>query len=214
MIRHILFDLDCTLYSVRYGLEEKVGQRIKEFIVSWFNVSPEESDRLREEALRNYGTTVEWLINERGFTAFDKYEAYIHPEDEADSLPPDPELRRFIEALPCPSSVLTNAPGFHADRIIKKLGLEGLFRWVFDIQNIGLKGKPQASAYRKALDTLELKAEEVLFIDDKPLYVEGYLALGGRGILLDETDMHRDYPGERVKDLRELTRFLTPGAAG
>ena len=210
MIRHILFDLDCTLYSVRYGLEEKVGSRIQEFIISWFNVSPEESSRLRSEALKNYGTTIEWLINERGFGAVDKYEAYIHPEYEADSLPPDPELRRFIEALPCPCSVLTNAPTFHAKRIINKLGLEGLFQWVFDIQSTGYKGKPQAVAYRKALDTLDLKPEEVLFIDDKPIYVEGYLALGGRGILLDETDLYEDYGGERVKNLQELTRFLTP----
>jgi len=210
MIRHILFDLDNTLYSARNGLEEAVSRRVLEYTISLLKVSADEAIRLRSEALKNYGTTINWLMSEKGFTAFDEYMAYIHPDDEADSLLPDPELRCFIENLPCPSSVLTNAPGFHAMRIIKKLELEGVFQRVFDIESNGLKGKPHPSAYRNVLDTLNLKPEEVLFIDDMPLFVKGFLALGGRGILLDETDIHKDYSGERIRDLRELAKFLNP----
>ena len=208
MIRHILFDLDCTLYSVNHGLEEMVSRRIKEFTASWLALPIEESELLRKEGLKQHGTTIEWLTCEKGYTAIADFQTYVHPENEADSLPPDPQLRRFIEDLPCPCSILTNSPGFHADRIIKKLELEGVFHLILTLDDNGLRGKPHASAFYRALNALGLKPEEVLFIDDHPRYVEGYLALGGRGILLDERDVHTNYPHERIKNLRELVRFL------
>ena len=208
MIRHILFDLDCTLYSVKYGFEEQVGRRIREFTASFLGLPIEVSEPLRKEGLKKYGTTLGWLTIEKGFTAINDFQTYAHPENEADNLPPDPQLRRFLEELPCPCSVLTNSPGFHADRFIKKLGLEGVFYRVFTLDDNELRGKPYASAFNRALDSIALKPEEVLFIDDHPSYVEGYLALGGRGILIDELGVHTDYPHERIKDLRELTRFL------
>ena len=210
MIRYILFDLDCTLYSVRYGLEENVVVRLKQYLARYLGTSVEKAAAERNIyiATGQYGTTLEWLIAEKGFTDTADYFAYIHPENEADSLPPDPELRRFIENLPYPCSILTNSPLFHAERIIRKLGLEGLFNRIFDIESNGLKGKPDASAFRRALDALGLKPEEVLFVDDTPRYVEGFLALGGRGILFDERDDHTNYPHDRIKNLTELTRFL------
>ena len=208
MIKHILFDLDCTLYSVRWGLEENVAYRIHEYTASWLALPLEESERQRKDALKRYGTTLEWLMTEKGFTAVDEYMAYVHPENEADSLPPDPELRSFIEALPCPSSILTNSPLFHADRILKKLELEGIFYRIFDIKSNAYKGKPNEAAYRRALDALDLSPKEALFIDDMPRYVEGYLAIGGRGLLLDELDTHKNYPHQRIKNLKELLRFL------
>jgi len=208
MIRHILFDLDCTLYSVHYGFEDNVGRLIQDFSSSWLNLSPEECKRQRSEGLKQYGTTLEWLTREKGFTDVTGYLEFVHPENEADTLLPDPQLRSFLENLPCPCSILTNSPGFHADRIVKKLGLEGIFVRIFDIETNGLRGKPHASAFRLALDTLGLKPEEALFVDDMKRYVEGYLALGGKGILFDERDIHTDYPHPRIKSLKELTQFL------
>ena len=208
MIQHILFDLDNTLYSASAGIEDSFILRIHDYASSWLGLPWEECEPLWKEALKRYGTTLEWLTSEKGFTDVDDYFAKMHPEDEADSLTPDPELRRFLESLPCPCSIITNSPGFHAERIIKKLELEGVFQRIFDIESNSLKGKPHASAFLRALDSLGLKPEEALFIDDIPRYVSGYLELGGRGLLLDEKDIHIHYPYERIKNLRELTRFL------
>ena len=208
MIRHILFDLDNTLYSADYGLEDRFLDRIEEFTSSFLGMGREECEPLRREALKRYGTTLEWLSAEKGLTAIDDYFAFMHPENEADCLPPNPELRQFLEELPCSCSVLTNSPRFHAERIIKKLELEGIFQNMFDIVSNGLRGKPHESAFRMALDTLGLKAEEALFIDDFPRYVNGYILINGKGILLDENDVHKNYPYEKIRDLREITRFL------
>jgi len=208
MIRHILFDLDNTLYSINTGVEDIFLNRLKEYTSSWLGISWEECEPLWRAGLKTYGTTLEWLIEDKGFTNKEEYYAYIHPENEADSLKPNPELRSFIESLPCPSSILTNSPPFHAERIIKKLEFEGLFQNVFAIEEHGLKGKPHASFFYRALDCLGLKPEEALFVDDIPRYVEGYIAIGGRGLLLDERNKHSWYTNERIKDIRELVNFL------
>ena len=210
MIKHILFDLDNTLYSVNKGLEDFFVQRIQEYVSRWLGLPWEECEPLWKEALnvKRYGTTLEWLCTEKGFTDVDDYFVTMHPENEADSLSPDPELRQFILDLPCPSSILTNSPDFHAERILKKIELEGIFQHQFDIKSNGLKGKPHASSYQNALDVIGLKPEEVLFIDDIPRYVSGYLAIGGKGLLLDENDERKNYPYEKIRNLREITRFL------
>jgi len=208
MIRHILFDLDCTLYSIHYGLEDKVADRMWQYVACFLGCSAEEAALERKKGIGKYGTTLEWLMAEKGFTAINDYMVKIHPDDEADCLHPDPDLRKFLEALPYPCSVLTNAPLFHADRVIAKLGLEGIFQRIFDIEGNEYKGKPHAKAFYRTLDALGQRSEEVLFVDDVRRYVEGYLAIGGRGILLDENDIHRDYGFERIGNLYDLVRFL------
>ena len=208
MIRHILFDLDNTLYSAKFGLGEMYYVHLRRFVSHLLGVSLEEGTRLQIENSKRCGTTIRWLTSEKGFTDLDAYFANLHPENEADSLSPDPELRKFLENLPCPSSILTNSPLFHAQRILKKMELEGIFQHIFDIIGNNLEGKPDPLSYRRALEKIGLKSEEVLFVDDIPRYVEGYLAIGGRGILFDEMDMYKDYPHERIKNIYELDRYL------
>ena len=208
MTHHILFDLDCTIYSIRLGLEDRVVERMVQFLADFLGMSVEEAREARKNLAGRFGTTLEWIMAEKGFTDVEYYLRKVHPEDEADALHPVPGLREFIESLPCPCSILTNSPRFHADRIIKKMELEGAFTRVFDIKDNNFRGKPHASAFQKTLDALGLKPEDTLFIDDYPRYVEGFLGMGGRGLLLDEMDAHPEYPHERIKDLRELTRFI------
>jgi putative hydrolase of the HAD superfamily len=204
MIQYLLFDLDNTLYSARYGLETNVRCRIKDFLSSWMGLSPEEAWRQRAERFENYGTTLEWLCAEKGFTDIDRYFAFVHPEDEADSLPEDPALRALLERLPQPKAILTNSPREHADRVIRKLGLSGLFGHIFDIRGNGLKGKPNPQAYHRSYRIMGAAPEETLFIDDAPSYVDGCRAAGGKALLLDENDERPDYPGPRIRALREL----------
>jgi len=208
MIKHILFDLDNTLYSIRHGLEDNVRRLIEEYLLSNLDLPHDECIRQWKEHRKNYGTTIEWLICEKKFTDIDEYHHYVHPENEADTLQPDPDLRNFLINLPYPCSILTNSPTFHADRIISKLGLEGIFRNIYDLHYIEFKSKPHAFAYQKVLNAIGLKPEEVIFVDDVARYVQGYIDIGGKGILLDELDTNTDFPHPRIKSIFELSKFL------
>ncbi|MDR1430219.1 MAG: HAD-IA family hydrolase [Spirochaetaceae bacterium] len=208
MIKYLLFDLDNTLYSSHHGLEEKVGHRMREYAAAYLGTSPEEAWRLRLERTRAYGTTLEWLMAEKGFTDVEGYLAAVHPEDEAENLPPDPELGAFLESIPLPKAILTNSPREHADRILARLALGDIFTHIFDIRETAFKGKPGREVFERALSVLGVKAGETLFIDDTPRYVTGFTALGGRGLLMDEDNVCADYPGQRIRTLRELANYL------
>ncbi|MDR0585629.1 MAG: HAD-IA family hydrolase [Treponema sp.] len=211
-IGYILFDLDNTLYSAGYGLEKAVSRRVSEYIAAFLKLPVEEAWALRRAGIAagGYGTTLEWLMAEKGFDprAADGYFSFLYPEDEADALSPDPGLASFLASLDVPAAIMTNSPMEHAVRVVKKLGIETFFTSIFDIRFHGLKGKPRAEAFTHVLDTLGIKAEHCLFVDDAKAYVEGYRALGGAGVLYDELDEHPEFPGPRVRALREITELL------
>ncbi|MDR2144664.1 MAG: HAD-IA family hydrolase [Treponema sp.] len=211
-IEYILFDLDNTLYSAGNGLEKAVNRRVNEYIADFLKLPAEEAWAFRKKriAAGGYGTTLEWLIAEKGLDlrAVDDYLCFIHPENDADTLPPDPELASFLSSLKLPMAIMTNSSMEHAVRIVKKLGMEKLFTSIFDIRFHGLKGKPHAEAFNRVLDTLGTRADRCLFVDDVGTYVEGYRAIGGAGVLYDELDEHPEFPGPRVRAIREIAGLL------
>jgi len=209
MLKYLLFDLDNTLYSCRYGLEDNVRQRIREFAAAFLGMTPEEAWRQRMALVHQYGTCLEWLMAEKGFTDVESYLAAVHPPDEAESLLPDGELRAFLSGISLPKAILTNSPREHADLILNKLGLCDIFTHIFDIRQCGFLGKPRRDVFDNALRGMGVRAEEVLFIDDSPLYVQGFIAMGGNGVLFDENDIHQNYTSHRIRDIREITRYLT-----
>ncbi|MDR2158620.1 MAG: HAD-IA family hydrolase [Treponema sp.] len=204
----ILFDLDNTLYSARYGLEERVSRRIRTFLARHFGISEEEAWKKRKACIKTYGTTLEWLVTEEGFRDVESYFAFIHPGDEAEGLIPEPGLREFLEGLRLPLAILTNSPEEHAGRILKKLGIEDLFDPVVDIRRNNFSGKPRPEVYLRTLKLLGAAPGKTLFVDDNPSYTEGFLKIGGMALLLDEFDAHREYPFPRIRKLPELTAFI------
>jgi len=209
MLKYLLFDLDNTLYSCRCGLEDNVARRMKEYAAAFLGATPQEVWRQRMAAVQQYGTCLEWLMGEKGFTNVEDYLAAVHPIDEADSLLPDVELRAFLSGLPLPCAILTNAPREHADRVMGKLELGGIFTHVFDIRQCGFLGKPRKEVFNNALRVLGVSAPEVLFIDDNPRYTQGFIALGGNALLFDENNIHTNYTAPKISELKELTQYIS-----
>ncbi|MBN1948406.1 MAG: HAD family phosphatase [Candidatus Cloacimonetes bacterium] len=63
--------------------------------------------------------------------------------------------------------------------------------------------KPEESSYLNALQKFGLKADECLFIDDRPVNIEVAEKLGMKGII------HRSYP-ETCRQLTEILQFSCP----
>jgi HAD superfamily hydrolase (TIGR01509 family) len=92
--------------------------------------------------------------------------------------------------------------------VLGKISLGDLFTHVFEIRQSGFIGKPRREYFEKALRTLGVSIDEVLFIDDYPNYVQGFIALGGKALLYDEEDTHQDSPLPRICNLKELTDYI------
>jgi len=208
MIRALLFDLDNTLYSEATGLETGVAQRMNQFIAEMFNLPVPDAIRFRREHARPYGTTLEWLMRERGFAEPEKYFRYIHPDGEEDCLEPDHVLRLMLNDIRLPKAVLTNAPLEHAERVLRRLDIVDCFTGVYDIRFNHLIGKPDPDAYRRVLRSAGFSLEETLFIDDLPRYVKGYVDLGGPAVLKDEMNRFADLPCRRIKTVYEVAALL------
>ena len=63
-IKHILFDLDNTLYPATSAMDKGITTRMYECIMDFFGISLEEAIELRKEKIVHFSTTLEWLRNE------------------------------------------------------------------------------------------------------------------------------------------------------
>lgn len=204
MLRYLLLDLDNTVYPASTQMEEEVFRRMGEFAATYLGTSPQRAMEMRRERSSEYGTTLEWLMGERGFRDPEAFFASVHPDGEESCLEADPAIARALDSIPLPKSILTNAPREHADRVLAKLGLTDRFEAVYDIRFCSLKGKPRPGAFSSVLAACGARPEETLFIDDIPRYVEGFMTLGGLGVVVDELDRHPETRLRRIRSLAEL----------
>lgn len=212
MLRYLLLDLDNTLYSEASGLERAVFRRMNEYVARLHGIGFEEAIALRRERMPAYGTTLEWLVAERGFSDVEGYFAYVHPAGEEEPLAPDPALGRLLDSIDLPKSVFTNAPMEHARRILARLGVADRFEAVYDIRFNGLKGKPHPEAARRVCAACGVEPAEALFVDDYPKYVQGFIDCGGRGVLIDELGLHSGSGLPRIHGLCELPGLIASDA--
>lgn len=182
-IKHLIFDLDNTLYPASSAMDSGITLRMLECIADYFHCTVEQAAELKKANITHHSTTLEWLRSE-GFTDIEGFMAHVHPDGEADELQPQPGLRDFLISLPLPKTILTNGPREHADRVLEKLEIADLFQYVTDIRDANFIGKPYASSYKAALAKAGTKIEETLFLDDMEKYTDGWVALGGTAILI------------------------------
>ena len=182
-IKHLIFDLDNTLYSSTAAMDRGITFRMLTCVAEFFHISYDEAVALRSQKLPEFSTTLEWLRPE-GLTDIEGYFSKVHPGNEADELPPDPALRPLLKSISIPKSVLTNAPREHADRVLAKLDVADLFTSICDIRASSLKGKPYPEAYRTALAQCNGTIDDTLFFDDMFKYTDGYKALGGTAVIV------------------------------
>ncbi|MBQ6780970.1 MAG: HAD-IA family hydrolase [Treponema sp.] len=213
MITHLIFDLDRTVYPADTKMSDDISYRIKRFASEFWGLDFEEGARQRAEAVKKYGTTLDWLVEAGGFADIEAYFAAIHPSDECCGLYKTPQLRPLLESLPQRKMILTNSPYEHADRVLNFLGVRDLFDSICDIRANNLKGKPAASAFQRALQMCGGTVENTLFLDDAEGYTDGWAALGGIAVLVDAEGMKLNTPnllGKTycIKDIYELPALL------
>ena len=210
MLKYILFDLDNTLYPKSSGLDKEVNRRMTEFTAAYLQIPAEEAQKLRETEAIPFGTTLKWLVGSHRLDAagVERFLKEVHPEDLNPFFPQNPQLRRMLEELSFPMAILTNSHQEHTGRVLRQLGIIDLFPLIFDIRYNNFLGKPNPETYKKVLSQLNMKAHEVLFIDDMPRYLYPFRDLGGQVLLIDEYGLNGESGLRSLRTITELKNYL------
>ena len=208
-ISHLIFDLDNTLYPASSRLADEMHRRMTSFVAQYLKISLSQAEIIRKAGFTRHGTTMRWLQVEQGMQNPAEFLEYVHPVNLDEFLVPAPELRPFIESIPLPKVILTNAPHNHAQRILKFYGIEDCFGEIFDLEANNYVGKPNRSVYEKCLSVMACPAQEAIFIDDIPAYLETFDMIGGHCILVDEKSQNEIIKWHSIPTILDLIRHLT-----
>ena len=91
---------------------------------------------------------------------------------------------------------------------LEQLGIAKYFD-SFTASSLVGAGKPSPVIYQAALDSLGVKAEESLYVDDHPPEAEGARALGFTAFRIDRTG--KDRGAWTIRSLKDLIRFAEEG---
>ena len=209
MIKHVLMDVDHTLYPRSSGVEGEMVKLINKFVGEYLGVTAEEAARMRAERPAGvYASTLDWLQRKYGFTDIYGYFRAIHPTRFWEHFPKNSELITMLDKLKVPCSIYTNSWSNHALNVMDYLEITPCFKKIYDLPFCHFIGKPDPRSFRYVLDDLKLEPSEVLLADDAPETIIAYTKIGGKGVLVDENLKPRqNFPAPIIKEITQLTQF-------
>jgi putative hydrolase of the HAD superfamily len=209
----LFFDLDDTLYPPRSGLWGEIGGRINLYMHDRLGFPLEDLEAVREKYFMEFGTTLRGLQAHHQVD-MNEYLAFVHDVPLDRYIAPDPGLRAALASIPIRKFIFTNADKNHADRVVKRLGLEGLFEGTIDVHTIAPYCKPMPEAFELALAAAgNPDPASCLLLDDQARITRAAARLGMRTVLVGQREAGPDADAAlpRLADLPELLKTL-PGA--
>jgi putative hydrolase of the HAD superfamily len=188
-----VFDLDNTLYPASCRLFDQMHVRMSEFIQQAFKVDEAEANRRRRTFYTKYGTTLRGLMLEHDMQP-KAFLDYVHEIDYS-AVKPDAHLCSALAKLPGRKLVFTNGTTGHAQRVMKRLGVEDHFEGIFDIVDSDYIPKPTREPYDKFEKTYLLDSSRAAMFEDLPQNLEAPHAMGMTTVLItsepqEDSDAH------------------------
>ncbi len=159
-----IFDLDNTLYPVTERLLADIDRHIGVFVAGFLGVDPTEARRIQKHYFREYGLTLRGLMVEHGLDPA-RYFDHMDRTDLAD-VAPAPELAAALGRLPGRRIVYTNSSARHAELVLGRLGMQGVFEAVVDITACDYVPKPSIEPMREMCRRLALAPTRAAMVDD------------------------------------------------
>jgi putative hydrolase of the HAD superfamily len=103
--------------------------------------------------------------------------AHVHDIDVT-VLDAAPALGEALAALPGRKLVFTNASTAHAERVLRRLGIDHHFHDVFDIVAADFRPKPEPEIYRKLVDRHVIEPRRTVMVEDMARNLTPAAALG------------------------------------
>lgn len=208
MIKHIIFDVDKTIYPSSCGFGDEMDRRISQYTADFIKISLDQANLLRRRSVKDYGTTLRWLQVEHGLKDTEHYLDYVHPKDVHNYLPNRDEVKNMFHKIPISISILSNGPIENVDRILHYYNIKHLFNPIIDIKDNNLKGKPHRESYEKILNHIDHNIGEILFVDDVEDYLIPFHDMGGNVLLVNEREKHTKMKFDEITNILELPIYL------
>lgn len=171
-----VFDLDNTLYPASTNLFAQIDVRMKAFIAGALGLSPEDAFKLQKQYYRMYGTSLRGLILHHDVDP-DAFLDYVHDIDHS-VLNADPRLEALLAALPGRKLIYTNGSAYHAESVMKRLGVAHHFEDIFDIRAGLLIPKPDPAGYAAMIAKHAVTPAKAVMFEDSHKNLGPAAALG------------------------------------
>ncbi|HJV66080.1 MAG TPA: HAD family hydrolase [Geomonas sp.] len=169
-LKALVFDLDGTLYNnARMG--ELVNLGACNYIAHLNGVSVEQADAMLREArysMVESGGTLSRAVISLGGNLKDLHERLSQDVTPEGILSVEPRVPQLLKALATRFAVhiYTNNNRSLSARIMKEIGVSGLFGKVFTIEDYW-RPKPDQAALQGILEAIGCRPEETLFVGDR-----------------------------------------------
>ena len=166
IIKHWVFDLDNTLYPASSNLFSKIDIRMKKFIISKLNVSPDDAYAIQKKYYFKYGTTLAGLMKNHNIDP-EEFLGYVHKIDVS-SLEKNVKMQKILKSLLGHKYIYTNGSQNHAIKVMKRIGINNYITNIFDIKNANYIPKPSIISLKSFMKKFDIKGEEAIFFEDIP----------------------------------------------
>jgi putative hydrolase of the HAD superfamily len=220
-----LFDLDNTLHNASASAFRHLDASMNAYIARHLAVDAAEADRLRQHYWRRYGATLLGLVRHHGVRpAHFLHHTHVLPLLEQEVVTHRHDVAA-LKALPGRKIVLTNAPLAYSERVLRALGLHGLFEAVVSIEQMTMFGqlrpKPDVRMLRALVARLGVHPSRCVLVEDTLAHQKAARAVGMRTVWMQRwvrrhghgpeagVYLHRRpvYVCARIRSLQQLRRL-------
>lgn len=203
MIKTIFFDLDDTLYPKDSGVWAALRGRIAQYMHEVVGIPEADIPAVREHYLHTYGTSLRGLQTHHNIDA-EAYLRYTHELPIEDMVKPNPALDAMLSQLPQAKYIFTNSASFHAERVLRALGVERHFTEIIDVRMMQFRSKPDPFAYQLAFERSHTQPAEALFVDDMPINLATARQLGAFTALVGQAPQDTELADVCVAQVEQL----------
>jgi putative hydrolase of the HAD superfamily len=181
-----LFDLDNTLHNASASAFRQLDRSMNAYIERELGVDADEANRLRAHYWHRYGATLLGLVRHHGV----KLEHFLHHTHQLPTLEQDVVTHAHdvdaVRRLRGRKLILTNAPLAYSERVLRALGLRGLFEAVISIEQMQMFGelrpKPDARMFRALAAKLGVAPQRCVLVEDTLVHQKAAFSVGMRTV--------------------------------
>ncbi len=194
----LTLDCDNTLYPASKGIMSINDERINLYIKQKFGLSDKETNQLRVNYLKQYGTTLRGLMENFGVDP-EEYLGFVHNYNLQEILTQNVTLANFLSTVDVPVIGFSSANRAHVENVAKNLGILQFIDDIYDLKRVDYCGKPDLHAYQTLMQ--DFLGEEFIFVDDRILNFPPARECGMITVYVNETDDtygENEYSGLKV----------------